>query len=81
MRLHGSVKHNQQRGHWYVALRWQGQRKYFSQIPTRGDEWLECKTEEMALHLQREISREIDRGVESFDLLKASGLFDTCLPK
>jgi integrase len=63
MNLVGSVKFNATRDHWYVRLRWQGQRKYFSQIPTRGDDWLECRTQEMAEHLQREISREVDRGV------------------
>jgi integrase len=62
MQLYGRVRMNAARGHFYVALRWQGQRRYFSQIPTRGDDWLECKTREMAEHLQREISREIDRG-------------------
>ena len=63
MKLQGAVKFNASRKHWYVSLRWQGQRCYFSQIPTRGDEWLPCSTQEMADHLQREISREIDRGV------------------
>lgn len=63
MKLYGVVEHNRQRGHWCVKLRWQGGRHYFSQIPTRGDEWLPCTSEAMALHLQREISREIDRAV------------------
>lgn len=62
MQLYGRVRMNAARGHFYVALSWQGQRRYFSQIPTRGEDWLECTTKEMAEHLQREISREIDRG-------------------
>lgn len=63
MRLYGAVKHNRVRSAWCVKLRWQGKRHYFSCIPTRGEEWLSCASEDMAKYLQREISREIDRGV------------------
>lgn len=62
MKAWGHVSENKGKGHWYVRGTWQGKRWYFSQIPTIHG-FISCKTKELAIILQGEISKEIERGV------------------
>src|SRR4030067_3849490 len=62
MQRWGFVFFNEARGHWAVKGKWQGKRRYFSQIPVRGGRFLTCTSREMADYLQDESSKEITRG-------------------
>ena len=62
MQRWGVVFWNETRGHFAVKGKWQGKRRYFSQIPVRGGRFLTCTSREMADYLQEEISKEITRG-------------------
>ncbi|MCK5218683.1 tyrosine-type recombinase/integrase [bacterium] len=62
MQLWGKIYHNAKRNHYAIKGSWQGKRLYISQIPTMTG-FLACTTEEHAVYLQREISKQISEGV------------------
>lgn len=62
MELWGKVGFNSKWKHWFVRGKWQGKRRYFSQIPTQSGSLITCKTQELAQLLQHDISREIQFG-------------------
>ena len=62
LELWGKIGYNPKWKHWYVKGKWQGKRRYFSQIPTQSGSLIPCKTKELAQLLQHDISREIQFG-------------------
>lgn len=62
MQLWGVITKVTNRKTWAVTGIWQGQRRFFSQVPTFNS-FLPCISQEMAEFLQLEISREIERGI------------------
>lgn len=69
MKLWGKVRYNKRRELWFVDGEWQGIRRNLYLIPTRSG-FLSCKTEDLAVHLQMEISREIAQGTFQPDRYK-----------
>ena len=61
MKAWGHITENRSRGHWCVRGKWQGRQWYFSQIPTIHG-YIPCKTHDLAVILQGEISKDIERG-------------------